>query len=460
MHSKIITLLILLVFAPKVFSQKIRVIQAKTAKVDIRVDNDLRKGTWNIVPEARPDIFDVYTPGKAVETTFITDQDSISFSVKPGDYYQFVVLLNGMDSAFTAIRGNLEVPRAKFSDAYQRKHRGKTKVEIPAVYELVNIVFAITSEGQKNNGLIQRDLDYYHEVMKWFTPFAGEPVVKRLNEELMHGNYHGLKMDAYSFDLTGEKITPSDVYDRLGLDPVNHLLPYIEELEALAKRSHFADFYHKHQSFYQELIQGYEPIGVAEMQRWLGVNFPSTRYDCFKIVFSPLVNANQSATWFLHDGFAEAQAHVNFPSRRSSDYEVMSKAAVDARAGDIVFTELNHAFIGPESVKFADKINQAFTDMSVWNDFDSPAKHYDSPMTSFDEYMNWGLVNLRYVDLVPGEEQEKLIANIEQVMKNRRGFKKFPEFSQFLVAQYRSRKSGQTVADLYPAIVEWFVQNK
>ena len=81
-------------------------------------------------------------------------------------------------------------------------------------------------------------------------------------------------------------------------------------------------------------------------------------------------------------------------------------------------------------------------------------------MTSFDEYMNWGLVNLRYVDLVPAVEQERLMANIEQMMKNQRGFRKFPEFNQFLVALYRNRKADETVADLYPAIVEWFVLNK
>lgn len=460
MHRQIITTLILVVFVSNVFSQKVQILKAKTTKVDIRLDSNLRKGAWNIVPTERPDIYDVYTSGKPVQTTFITDCDSISFSIKPGDYQEFIVLLNDKDSAFTAIKGHLEVPRASFSKAYQKASSGRTVIEIPAVYELLNIVFSITNEGQKNNGLIRRKIAYHQEVLKWFEIFSDDSVVKRINEELVHDNYHALKMDAYAFDLIENQILPSKVYDRLGLDPENHLRPFIKDLEAFAVRSHFADFYQKHQLFYKELIQSYDPIGVAEMQKWLNLNFPSTRYDCFKIIFSPLVSANQSATWLRYDGFAEAQAHVNFPSRPTSDYKIMSRAAVDTRAGNIVFTELNHAFIGPESVKYAAQINRAFADLSTWNNPDSPAKYYDTPLTSFDEYMNWGLVNLRYIDLVPASEQAKLITKIELMMKNQRGFRKFPEFNQFLVAEYRRRKPNQTVADLYPAIVEWFMQNK
>lgn len=41
-----------------------------------------------------------------------------------------------------------------------------------------------------------------------------------------------------------------------------------------------------------------------------------------------------------------------------------------------------------------------------------------------------------------------------------RGFKKFAEFDQFLVNLYKNKNQGQTVADLYPAIVKWFENNK
>jgi hypothetical protein len=41
-----------------------------------------------------------------------------------------------------------------------------------------------------------------------------------------------------------------------------------------------------------------------------------------------------------------------------------------------------------------------------------------------------------------------------------RGFLQFPAFRSFLVDSYSSRGEGQTVADLYPAIVEWFADHE
>jgi hypothetical protein len=74
----------------------------------------------------------------------------------------------------------------------------------------------------------------------------------------------------------------------------------------------------------------------------------------------------------------------------------------------------------------------------------------------FDEYMNWALVSLRLVDYAPPEEQEKLIGAVDKMMTEGRSFQQFRAFDTFLVDLYRGRKPGQTVADLYPQIIEWF----
>jgi hypothetical protein len=51
-----------------------------------------------------------------------------------------------------------------------------------------------------------------------------------------------------------------------------------------------------------------------------------------------------------------------------------------------------------------------------------------------------------------------MIASIDRMMTERRGFPQFAAFDKMLVDLYRNRKSGQTVADLYPQIIEWFEQ--
>lgn len=74
--------------------------------------------------------------------------------------------------------------------------------------------------------------------------------------------------------------------------------------------------------------------------------------------------------------------------------------------------------------------------------------------------MDLFLVALRYIDYAPPAEQPTLIANIEDMMVNIRGFRQFKEFNQFLVKTYKARKKGQTVAELYPVIIGWFEENK
>jgi hypothetical protein len=42
------------------------------------------------------------------------------------------------------------------------------------------------------------------------------------------------------------------------------------------------------------------------------------------------------------------------------------------------------------------------------------------------------------------------------MMTKSRGFPRFAAFDAFLVDLYRSRGKGETIADLYPRIIEWF----
>jgi hypothetical protein len=306
------------------------------------------------------------------------------------------------------------------------------------------------------------------DVMDVYVQKVGKPVTfitdkDSIQFEVKPGDYHALKMDAYAFEFQNEKIVQSNTYDRIGFSDSNFLRSFIPALQAFAIKSRFADFYAKHLPYYDGLITSYrDSIGVREMQKWLTVNFPSAKYDSFKIIFSPLVYENQSASRFEFDGFQEAQAHVNFPFHGTNEPKTFSKEASLVQDGSILFTELNHAFINPESEKphYAERIAKAFANMATWNNPEKPAKYYESPYASFNEYMNWALVCLRYVDYAPKNEQARLIAQTENMMVNSRGFIKFAEFDQFLVKLYQNRKNGQVLADLYPEIVGWFEANK
>ena len=128
--------------------------------------------------------------------------------------------------------------------------------------------------------------------------------------------------------------------------------------------------------------------------------------------------------------------------------------------GNIVFTELNHAFINPEAEKpqYEKQIRTAFADLTKWEEKNKPAQSYSDVYSCFQEYMNWVLVSLRYVDEAPPAELEKMLRKNEDNMTSGRGFKKFTEFDKYVVALYKARKPGQTTADLYPRIIDWCVK--
>ena len=113
---------------------------------------------------------------------------------------------------------------------------------------------------------------------------------------------------------------------------------------------------------------------------------------------------------------------------------------------------------GPEAEKYADRILKAISTRDRWVSSSRGPGYYAGSGT-FNDYMNWGLVSLRLIDYAPRDEQDRMIAAIEQMMTNRRGFPMFATFNKFLVNLYRTRPAGTTVADLYPQIIAWFERN-
>lgn len=100
-QTKLFTLLFVILFGQTVVAQKkLPIIKANSTSVDIKDDNQLRKNAWRIVPEEK---LDVYTTS-AKKVTFYTDIDSISFKIDKKKRYDFVILLNGKDSARTQIK--------------------------------------------------------------------------------------------------------------------------------------------------------------------------------------------------------------------------------------------------------------------------------------------------------------------------------------------------------------------
>ena len=454
------TLFLVASFGQLIAQAQIPTINATSEKASTREGEEFRNDNWTITPSAKPDIWGVVVPkGTKVRCSLITDIDSITFDVERGKSYDFIVILNGKDSAHTRISGTSEP--VYFSPQYQMENNNKTIIEIPKVYELTNIIISLTQTGILDSNLVEHGSPYYQDVMKWFGKYATEPVVLQIDSviETEWWMYFYLKMDAYAYEFVGNEIRKGETYDRLNFDGASNTLePFITQVEDFAIKTDFLTFYNAHSGLYNDQISYYkDSVDVTRMQEWLNRNFPSTTYNCFKVIFSPLVGGSQSAKIFESNNFKEAQAHINFPYADESDKDY-SAVANNMRNSYILFTELNHAYINPETEQYAESedLQTAFADLTLWETEDSPASiGYANALACFNEYMNWSLASLYSIDFLPITEQETLIGRLEKNMQHGRGFSKFPEFNRELMRLYQSRTEGQTIADLYPAIISW-----
>jgi predicted aspartyl protease len=98
-------LLLLLLSLPCAASaqKRLRVLKATQNKLSIREGQSFYKNAWNVSNTVKPDIFiSQHLKGKE-RIVFYSDIDSIAFWVKPQRTYDFVVVVNGRDSAYTRI---------------------------------------------------------------------------------------------------------------------------------------------------------------------------------------------------------------------------------------------------------------------------------------------------------------------------------------------------------------------
>ena len=128
----------------------LRIIKSNVDLVSIRDGENFKKDAWRLAPQVKPDVYKAeLIDGKPHRVTFITDIDEISFNVEEGKRYNFIIQ-KGESLCYTQIVGMRFTPNAIFDERYRDARKGKIFVEIPEVYELVNIAIAMTPTGIQN----------------------------------------------------------------------------------------------------------------------------------------------------------------------------------------------------------------------------------------------------------------------------------------------------------------------
>ncbi|CAN0362764.1 unnamed protein product, partial [Ectocarpus sp. 4 AP-2014] len=72
-------------------------LRADSNTLEFSVDDSVAKGWWTLAPEFDPDVFLIRSrlPYRSKRVTFSSSLDSVTFDVKAGNDYDFVVLQEG-----------------------------------------------------------------------------------------------------------------------------------------------------------------------------------------------------------------------------------------------------------------------------------------------------------------------------------------------------------------------------
>ncbi|MHC4086503.1 MAG: DUF4932 domain-containing protein [Planctomycetota bacterium] len=326
---------------------------------------------------------------------------------------------------------------------YIEKNRSKALVEIPEMFELANIAIAISEEGLKHPNRVRKRGAYYEKVLEYFKPFKNHSLIL---EPSLHYNFtYQFRDNSICYVFDGDKIVHGGLYTNMR-EP-DRFKKQLELVEDFAKVSSFRKFYRDNLPYYQEQIRLYrQKVPLRKMWTWLEERFPA-RHDCYKVVFSPLLGSSHETCSFEKNGFSETIMFVSGPGEPGEISDAVGQGLL-ARG---VFTEIDHNYVNSVTNKNAGRVNDVFTDFKKWNGQEG----YPSPEMTFNEYMTWAVFTLYAHDTYERQDFEIINSKMTRQMVNSRKFVLFEQFDKKLLEIYLARKEGQTIPQLYPAILDW-----
>ena len=114
-------------------SAQLTVFRCTHPLIDWRLNGELRAKDWTITPSARPDVLEVHCTDGPGRVSFIDGNDSLELVVDVGETKDFVVLVPGLDSAFTRVVGKAYRPTQVFDLLAPENHPVLRWLQVSAV---------------------------------------------------------------------------------------------------------------------------------------------------------------------------------------------------------------------------------------------------------------------------------------------------------------------------------------
>jgi len=399
--------------------------------------------------------------GVGLKATIYFGKDSLVIPYKNLPNWQVHFIPIQSPKGKTMYRLHFNGVPAAFSAEYIRENKGQIHVAIPEVYELANVIWTLSPSGQRAKDLNKQG-NYYEQVMRYFKPFLNHPIFKKLDfpDSVYSKNYYDFRENSFCYQFNEAKLVNNGPYYYvMGSDWENYsnlfktLLPLVEDF---ANKSKYRSFYKTHKMFYDSLIQKETVfMPVKEMWNWLEQEFPKIKYDCYKIIFSPLIRGSHSTQNFgsyQQQWYQETVMFVAGPDIYNS--QELSEKQKEGLLSGIVFTEIDHNYVNPSSYKYAKLIDTIFSQRQIWVSPGDKSGFYTAPMSVFNEYMTHSLFCLYVLDKYDPPTADYIIEARETLMVERRYYSKFREFNKQLI-KFRNEDKNVKAVDLIPKILEW-----
>jgi len=324
-------------------------------------------------------------------------------------------------------------------------------VRFSEAYELANIVLALTPYGQSDPFEVYKNSRYYREVRAYFAPAMQHPLLQQANYSRKEWNkYLAFRTDAYAFGFNakGQLVREVPFRAQQETQPFDSLLAQVNDF---ARVSGFRAFYRRHQSYYDSLAVAYRqsqhlPEVLAFLTAELGTTQAAARVSHYAVVLSPLVyrmNRHRNVQRVPTD-FAMVPEYL-----LSGDLRQQPTPADVLTGIHALFTETDHGFVNPVTSAHGAQVRASF-DVKKW---DAGSGYDQGEYDTFNEYMTWAVYDLfayRYF-----AAQAPLVCQNWALQNESRGFLASRRFNSELRELYAKRKKGQTVRDLYPALLAW-----
>ena len=326
----------------------------------------------------------------------------------------------------------------------------RVRIVVPEVYELSNVIVAMTSYGQSSPVLVYKAGAYYQRVRAAFLPFRTDELMDplQLGGEDPLRRYYEFRDNSFAYVYDADIIKRNPDYDTFWRP--NTFRERLAAVQRFADASDFRSFYAANAGFYREVIDRYR--GLAEIDSiadWLEREFAPRRFDHYTVALSPLVYGSHSTQRVSTSAGTEVVMFVAGPDITSGTSPGVRKATIQR----LVFTEIDHNFVNPATDQYRDQVTSAFGTRSEWTTDGS--SFYQSPIAVFNEYMTWAVFLLYIESRLNSEDFTDVVRQTTATMESSRRFQRFGRFAQELLRLYHERPAGSRVPMLYPALLEW-----